>query len=131
MGYAGRHNIYEATIKRMVAQAIEQQEQEFAAAHSADSDKQLLTYLCQCAVALGHTPWPKEIVGGSLIEQRFGAWQNALTKSKLPHPITQNAPMHFVRVKKERTRPEIEYRRKKAEKKLRAHQKQVNKKQPV
>ena len=131
MGYAGRHNIYEATIKRMVTQAIEQQEQEFAAAHSADSDEQLLTYLCQCAVALGHTPWPKEIVGGSLIEQRFGVWQNALTKSKLPHPTTLNAPMSFDRMKEERIRQEIEYRRKKAEKKLRAQQRQANNKQPV
>lgn len=131
MGYAGRHNIYEATIKRMVAQAIEQQEQEFAAAHSADTDEQLLTYLRQCAVALGHTPWPKEIVGGSLIEQRFGGWQNALTKSKLPHPTTQDVPMSFARMKGERVRQEIEYRRKKAEKKLRAQQRQANKKHPV
>lgn len=72
MGYPGGNNIYEAAIKRMVTQALEAQEQDFLVAHAADTDEQLLTYLRQCATALGHTPWPREITGGSFIEQRFG-----------------------------------------------------------
>ena len=55
MGYPGGNNIYEATIKRMVTQALEAQEQKFLDAHAADTDEQLLTYLRQCATALGHT----------------------------------------------------------------------------
>lgn len=134
MGYAGRNNIYEATIKRMVTQALEKQEQEFLEAHSTDTDEQLLTYLRQSAVQLGHAPWPREIVGGSYIEQRFGTWKNALLRAKLPRPSIPNDLSGFVRIQEERARQEVAYRRKKAEKKLRAQQRQAQqakKKQPV
>ena len=42
MGYAGRHNIYEATIRRMVTQSLEAQEQQFRQTHEQDTDAQLL-----------------------------------------------------------------------------------------
>ena len=125
MGYAGRNNIYEATIKRMVTQALEAQEQDFLNAHAADTDEQLLTYLCRCAASLGHTPWPGEIIGGSFIEQRFGSWKNALLKAKLPHPSTPDHPSTFVRAHEERANQEVIYRKRKAEKKLRAQQRQA------
>ena len=122
MGYAGRSNIYEAAIKRMVTQALQAQEQRFYEVHAADTEEQLLTYLCRCAAALGHTPWPREIVGGVWIEQRFGTWQAALRKAKLPLPSTPDSPSTFVRIREERARQEIAYRQKKAEKKQRAQQ---------
>lgn len=125
MGYAGRHNIYEAAIKRMVAQAIEKQEREYLEAHQSDTDEQLLTYLRQYAIAIGHTPWPREIPGGFLIEQRFGTWQNALNSAKLPRPITPDNLMSFGRIKEEQARQETVYRQRKAEKKLRAQQRQA------
>ena len=131
MGYAGRNNIYEATIKRMVTQALEAQEKNFINAHAADTDEQLLSYLCQCATSLGHTPWPGEMIGGSYIEVRFGSWKNALLKANLPHPSTPNHPSNFARFQEERANQEAIYRQRKAEKKLRAQQRQAKKKQPV
>lgn len=134
MAYAGRNNIYEATIKRMVNQALEAQELEFRQTHASDTDEQLLTYLRRSATDLGHSPWPREITGGSYIEQRFGTWKNALFKARLPQPSTANNLSGFARIKEERTRQEIAYRQKKAEKKLRTQQRQAQqakKKQPV
>lgn len=125
MAYAGRNNIYEATIKRMVTQALEKQEQEFVEAHGSDTDEQLLTYLRQNAAHLGHTPWPREIIGGSFIEQRFGTWKNALCRARLPRPSIPDNLSDFARIQEERARQEVIYRQKKAEKKLRAQQRQV------
>ena len=134
MGYPGRNNIYEAAIKRMVTQALEAQEQDFLVAHAADTDEQLLTYLHQCAIHLGHTPWPREITGGSYIEQRFGTWKAALLKAKLPRPSIPDNLSGFARIQEERAKQEVLYRQKKAAKKLRAQQRQAQqakKKQPV
>ena len=71
MAYPGRQNIYEATIRRMVQEALEQQEQEFREQHKEDTDQELLMYLRVCAIRLHHTPWPGEIVGGKLILERM------------------------------------------------------------
>ena len=117
MPYPGRNNIYEATIKRMVNEALAAQEQEFTANRSADSDAQLLGYLCFCAGMLGHTPWPREIVGGSLIEKRFGTWQIALLKAKLPKPSIPDKTSGFARYQEETLRQKELYREKKAAKK--------------
>lgn len=117
MPYPRRNNIYEATIKRMVNAALEVQEQEFSANRSADSDEQLLGYLCFCAGMLGHTPWPREIVGGSLIEKRFGTWQIARIKAKLPKPSTPDKISGFARYQEETQRQKELYREKKAAKK--------------
>ena len=122
MPHPGRNNIYEATIKRMVNQALEAQEQEFASSRSSDSDEQLLDYLRFCASVLQHTPWPREIVGGSLIEQRFGTWQNALLKAQLPLPNTPDKLTGFARYQEETQRQKVLYREKKAAKKQKALQ---------
>ena len=45
MAYPGRHNIYEAAIRRMVQQALQQQEESFREQHESDTDQQLLLYL--------------------------------------------------------------------------------------
>ena len=117
MPYPGRNNIYEATIKRMVNEALEAQEQEFACNRGNDSDEQLLAYLQFCTQLLGHTPWPREIVGGSLIEQRFGTWQIALIKAKLPKPSTPDKTSGFARYQEQTQRQKELYREKKAAKK--------------
>ena len=122
MPHPGRNNIYEATIRRMVTQALEEQEQAFALAHGADSEEQLLDYLCRCASALKHTPWPREIVGGNYISQRFGSWQNALVKSNLPAPNVPDKVNGFARYQEEIERQKVLYREKKAAKKQRAQQ---------
>jgi len=117
MPYPGRNNIYEATIKRMVNEALEAQEQEFAKNRGSDSDEQLLAYLQFCTQLLGHTPWPREIVGGSLIEDRFGTWQTALIKAKLPKPSTPDKTSGFARYQEQTQRQKQLYREKKAAKK--------------
>ncbi|MBR4289813.1 MAG: hypothetical protein IKT52_04135 [Oscillospiraceae bacterium] len=122
MPHPGRNNIYEATIKRMVNQALEAQEQEFASNRNSDSDEQHLDYLRFCASVLQHTPWPREIVGGSLIEQRFGTWEAALLKAKLPLPTTPDKVTGFARYQEETQRQKELYRIKKAEKKQKAQQ---------
>ena len=122
MPHPGRNNIYDATIRRMVREAIETQEREFAGSRSADSDGQLLAYLRQCADRLGHTPWPREIVGGNLIGQRFGSWKNALRKAELPEPTTPDKQTAFARYQEEVERQKTLYREKKAAKRQRARE---------
>ena len=84
MGYAGRHNIYDGAIRKMVTQAMEAQEEVFRKEHGTDTKGQLIGYLRECAGKLGHTPWPGEIVGGSVIAERFGSWEQALTEAYRP-----------------------------------------------
>jgi len=122
MPHPGRNNIYEATIKRMVNEALEAQEQEFICDRGNDNDEQLLAYLQFCAQLLGHTPWPREIVGGSFIESRFGSWEMALAKANLPKPVTQDKLTGFSRYVRETERQKAVYREKKAAKKQRAKQ---------
>lgn len=106
----------------MVTQALEAQEQAFAAQHTHDRDGQLLAYLRQCAATLRHTPWPREIVGGGLIEQRFGTWQEAVQQAKLPMPHTPDQVSGFARYQEETERQKVLYREKKAAKKRQAQQ---------
>ena len=124
MPHPGRNNIYDATIKRMVNEALETQEQEFAQNRGGDSDEQLLAYLQFCAELLGYTPWSREIVGGRSIEDRFGSWEKALTKAKLPKPTTQDKLTGFARYIEETERQKAVYRQKKAAKKQKAQQRQ-------
>jgi len=125
MAYPGRQNIYEATIRRMVQAALDEQEQLFRQQHEADTDAQLITYLCSRAAQLQHTPWPGEIVGGDFIKERFGTWHQALALAKLPTPRTANQSKTFARVQEETERQKKVYRQRKAEKKMRAVQKRA------
>ena len=61
--HPNRQVIYEATIRRMVTEALNEKEERFAVEHSSDTDAQLVMYLRQCAAGLGYTPHAKEIVG--------------------------------------------------------------------
>ena len=122
MAYPGRQNIYEATIRRMVQEALEQQEQEFREQHKEDTDQELLMYLRVCAIRLHHTPWPGEIVGGKLILERIGSWERAVMLAKLPAPRTANQQKNFARVQEETERQKEAYRKRKAEKKILAQQ---------
>lgn len=125
MGYPGRKNIYEATIRRMVLQVLEEQEQKFRQEHETDTDEQLLTYLRSCAFHLNHSPWSGEIVGGSVIEERFGSWNRALSLAKLPPPQTANQQKNFARVQEEVERQKEVYRQRKAEKKVLAQKRLI------
>ena len=129
MPHPGRNNIYEAAIRRMVNEALEAQEQAFSRSHGDDSDAQLLAYLRSCVELLGHTPWPREIAGGGLMEQRFGSWEMALEKAKLPKPTTPDKLTGFARYQEEVERQKAVYREKKAAKKQKAQQRMKNQKE--
>ncbi len=118
MGYAGRQKIYEGSIRKMVTQALEAREEEFRKEHASDTDAQLLAYLRLCAQKLQHSPWPGEILGGTVIAQRFGSWEKALEAAHLPRPLGENKMRTFRRVQQEEARQKEIYRRKQAEKKI-------------
>ena len=125
MAYPGRNNIYEAAIRRLVQEALDRQEGTFRQQHQDDTDEQLLAYLRSRAAALGHTPWPGEILGGTLIQGRFGSWERALALARLPAPRTPNQPRCFARVRRETDRQKEIYRQRKAEKKALAAQRRM------
>lgn len=120
MAYAGRNNIYDGVIRKMVTQTLEAQEAEFKEEHRADTDEQLLDYLRSQALALHHVPWPGEILGGTVIAERFGSWDLALRRAGLSAPQGENKSACFARVQQEEERQKEIYRCRKAEKKQQA-----------
>ena len=117
MGYPGRHNIYEATIRRMVTQALEAQEMQFRQDHAQDTDAQLLELIRNWVFDHGYTPWPLEIPGGSYMAERFGSWEALIDQARLKPPAHPNRTQSFQRFREETERQKAIYRRKKAEKK--------------
>ena len=115
-----RNAIYNAVINRMVREALEQKEEDFALAHAQDSDKELLIYLQRCAAELRHSPWPKEIVGWTYLTERFGDWNEMLRKAHLPMPNTPNKPSEFYLTLQEVKDQKQIYRQRKEEKKAKA-----------
>ena len=125
MGYAGRQNIYEGAIRKMVTQALEAKEEAFRKEHGEDTDGQLIAYLRQCAEELQRTPWPGEILGGTVIAERFGSWEKALMAADLPRPKTENKPSTFLQILKEEEHQKEVYRQRKAEKKILSEQRRI------
>ena len=117
MGYPGRHNIYEATIRRMVTQSLEAQEQQFRQTHEQDTDAQLLELIRDWVFDHGYTPWPDEMEGGSYLTERFESWERLVMLADLKAPTHPNRQQSFARVMEETEHQKELYRRKKAEKK--------------
>ena len=117
-----RNAIYNAVIKRMVRESLEQKEEDFAIAHAQDSDAELLTYLRRCAAELRHSPWPREIVGWKYLTERFEDWNEMLRKAHLPMPTTPNKVSSFQLMLEETKYQKQVYRQKKEEKKAKAAQ---------
>ena len=63
---------------RRVERMIAYRNIQFILAHQNDSLEQLTAYLSACMDALGHAPARTEVLGGDLIELRFGGWLQAL-----------------------------------------------------
>ena len=118
MGYPGRHNIYESTIRRMVTQALQTQELRFRQEHEMDTDEALLNLFRDWASVHGYTPWPGEMTGGDYLTERFGSWERLVSLAGLKKPTHPNWQQTFERVKEETEYQKERYRRKKAEKKL-------------
>ena len=117
MGYPGRHNIYEATIRRMVTQALEAEELQFRQAHERDTDDQLLMLFRDWVSAKGYTPWPGEMAGGHYLTERFGSWERLVSLAGLEAPTHPNRQQSFQRIQEATEQQKALYRRKKAEKK--------------
>lgn len=116
-----RNDIYESVIRRMVAQALEDQERNFSRDHAFDSDEQLIAYIREQAETLHYAPREKEIIGWKLIIERFGTWGQAIEKAGLR--ISSSCPVSKLpRIQKEVEKQKEVYRQKKAEKKIRAQQ---------
>ena len=116
-----RNDIYESVIRRMVAQALEEQERQFAEDHGADSEEQLIGYVRRQAELLCYTPRFKEIIGWKLITRRFGSWELALKRAGLT-PVPNCPVSQLPRIEAEVEKQKELYRQRKAEKKLRAQQ---------
>ena len=116
-----RNDIYEAVIRKMATQALEEQENVFEQAHGQDTDETLLLFLQEHAKVLGYAPRYKEIIGWRLIEQRFGSWNEALQRAGLTP--SQRCPVtKLPRIQEETERQKELYRQKKAEKKMKNKQ---------
>lgn len=132
MGRPNRNDIYEAVIRRMVRQVLDEQELNFTRDHAFDSDQQLIAYIRQQAEFLHYTPRYQEIIGWKLISERFGSWQEAVDRAGLQ--ITSDCPVSKLpRIVQETERQKEIYRQRKAEKKVlaekRRHQQEARKKE--
>lgn len=76
----------EKKIAQYTVAAIQQKNDAFVQEHQADTNERLIEYLWTCARALGHTPCKVEVLGGDMIAERFGTWENALTAARMPKP---------------------------------------------
>lgn len=121
-----RQAIYQATIRRMVTEALNAKEEQFASEHSLDTDAQLAAYLRRCALEMKYTPHAKEIVGWQYLLERFGTWEQAIRAARLPLPTTPNTPSKFQLVLDEYEHQQALYRQKKADKKQK-HQMRMQK----
>ncbi|MBQ8236679.1 MAG: hypothetical protein IJZ39_00800 [Oscillospiraceae bacterium] len=106
----------------MVMESLQAQEQQFAQEHENDTEDQLLAYVRDCAGKLGHSPWPREIVGGEMILSRFDSWDQVLRMADLRQPATANKTSVFARYIHEVEHQKMVYRQKKAIKKQKAQQ---------
>ena len=70
-------------LEMRVNAALKQKNAQFAWEHEHDSKRQLLDYIVACAKDLGRSPHKDEVIGGSYIAYRFGAWANALAEAGL------------------------------------------------
>ena len=85
---------YRAISQQLVKDALHEKERQFSQMHSADTQEQLCAYLRQCAKKLGYTPHPVEVIGSSVMIQRFTSWDNAIKLAGLkPIQETKDPPL--------------------------------------
>ena len=65
-------------VLRRAERMIAYQNIQFILAHQNDTLEQLTAYLSACTDKLGHVPAWTEVLGGDLIDLRFGGWAQAL-----------------------------------------------------
>ncbi len=119
-----RNEIYESVIRKMVMQALDEQELQFKRDHAIDSDEQLLDYIREQAAVFHYAPRYKEIIGWKLICERFGSWGAAIEKAGL-HLSSSCSIEKLPRIQEEVRKQKELYRQKRAEKKLLSEQRRV------
>lgn len=119
-----RNEIYESVIRKMVQQALEEQELQFTRDHAFDSDEQLLDYIREYASVFHYSPRYKEIIGWKLITERFGSWGAAIEKAGL-HLSSSCSVEKLPRIQEEVRKQKELYRQKKAEKKILSEQRRL------
>ena len=119
-----RNEIYESVIRKMVMQALEEQELQFTRDHAFDTDEQLLNYIRKYAAVFHYAPRYREIIGWKLITERFGSWGAAIEKAGLH--ISSSCPVERLpRIQEEVRKQKELYRQKKAEKKILSEQRRL------
>ena len=119
-----RNEIYESVIRKMVQQALDEQELEFTRDHAFDTDEQLLDYIREYASVFRYSPRYKEIIGWKLITERFGSWGAAIEKAGL-HLSSSCSVEKLPRIQEEVRKQKELYRQKKAEKKILSEQRRL------
>ena len=117
------HNsFYSTIIAGRVNRELEQREKEFAEAHAKDTDPELVLYVCQQALKLGHSPREKEITGWQFLSERFGGWDRVLLKAHLkPYPVDE-PEYNYAIVKEEFDRQIALHKERKCQRKIKAAQ---------
>ena len=77
---------YENKMFERTKAALKEKEEEFIKEHANDSDDQLLAVIKARAGELGHPPRAVEVIGATLICERFGSWGAALEAADLGFP---------------------------------------------
>ena len=119
-----RNEIYEAVIRKMVTQVLEDQELQFTRDHAFDTDEQLLDYIRKYAEIFHYAPRYKEIIGWKLITERFGSWGAAIEKAGL-HLSSSCSAEKLPRIQEEIRKQKELNQQKKAEKKLLSEQRRL------
>lgn len=110
---------FQEKVNGRVKLALERQNAEFARAHRADTDQQLLDYIRDFAGELGRTPNSCEIIGGAYIGRRFGDWAAAVEAAGLPRPSAPPQPTRRLIYKREFKRQAALFQRERREAKER------------
>lgn len=75
---------FDRQVESRTRAALSKVHRDFVQEHREDTEAQLLEYVRQCALQLGHTPSPVEIIGSEYIISRIGDWARVITAAGLP-----------------------------------------------
>lgn len=79
--YLDNRALHEKRLNERTRVEVTRQNIAFILAHQHDTREELAAYLRRCKKELGHVPAQAEVLGGDLLELRFGSWMQALNYS--------------------------------------------------
>lgn len=116
------NSFYSTIIANRAGRELEKREQEFAEAHCADTDRELISYVCQQALMLRHSPREKEITGWKYLLERFGSWEKVLERARLNPYTVEESERDYAIVREERDRQIELHKERKRKRKIKAAQ---------